>query len=188
MMDPPHPNIPLPIHRRFPIAAEVEGESVCHPFVTTVPPPSPLTMSSFLLPPSPLPPPRRRHRRTPTTGCPRHPTRPPRLLSSRPSAAAAPATAIAAGRHPPRGWRGRSGRHPFIVAVARRRRPTSRRCEGSHCGDDRGGAGGRGGGIGSSPIRHDRHPSFTANNVRALIALNSSGLYVFSLSCVITLR
>ncbi len=30
---------------------------VRHPFVTTVPPPSPLTMPLFLLPPSPLPPP-----------------------------------------------------------------------------------------------------------------------------------
>ncbi len=57
MMDPPCPNIPLPIHRRIPIAAGVEGESVRHPFVTTVPPPSSLTMSLFLLPPSPLPPP-----------------------------------------------------------------------------------------------------------------------------------
>jgi hypothetical protein len=57
MMDPPRPNIPLLIHHQFLIAAGVEGELVHHPFVTTVPPPSLLTMSSFLLPPSPLPPP-----------------------------------------------------------------------------------------------------------------------------------
>ncbi len=74
------------------------------------------------------------------------------------------------------------------MAVARRRRPTSRRREGSHRGDDGGGAGDRGGGIGSSPIRHDRPPFFTTDNVSALIAFNYSGLYVFSLSCVITLR